>query len=175
LRYLTYLLRYPHKQIHVLDLVVSVEGPLEAPIAGPAGERGATAGAELRVQAGLGDAGEILDAQAKAAYRQRLGELRAELEDAQACNDLGRIARTQREIDFVTQELRSAVGLGGRDRRDADIAERARVNVQLALKSALQKLSTHHPALGRYLNSTVNTGTFCSYTPDLSLPSPWQL
>jgi DNA-binding response OmpR family regulator len=175
LRYLAYLLRYPHKQIHVLDLVASVEGPLEAPTSDFAKERSTAVVAELRVQPGLGDAGEILDAQAKAAYRQRLGELRTELEDAQTCNDLGRVARVRQEIDFPTQELLSGVGLGGRDRRAASPAERARVNVTRAIKAALLKLSTHNPALGCYLSSTINTGTFCSYAPDLSLPSPWRL
>src|SRR5262249_37792624 len=155
---LAYLLRYPHRQIHVLDLVASVEGPLEGPASAFARERNAAAIAGLGVQAGLGNAGEILDAQAKAAYRQRLGELRAELEDAQACNDLGRIARARQEIDFLTQELLSGVGLGGRDRRAASPAERARVNVTRAIKAALQKLSTHNPALGHYLSSTINTG-----------------
>jgi CheY-like chemotaxis protein len=174
LRYLAYLLRYPHRQIHVLELVASVEGPPEGAPAGSAGERGVAAVAELSVQTGLGDAGEILDPQAKAAYKQQLKELRAELEDAQACNDLGRAAKAQQEIDFLTQQILSGVGLGGRDRRAASSAERARVNVTRAIKAALQKLSTHHPALGRYLSSTINTGTFCSYTPELRLPSPWE-
>jgi hypothetical protein len=174
LRYLAYLLRYPHRQIHVLDLVASVEGPLEGTTPGSAGEKGIAAWAELRVQAGLGDAGEILDPQAKAAYKQRLEELREEAEDAQICHDLGRIARVQQEIDFLTRELLSGIGLGGRDRRAASPAGRARVNVTRAIKAALQKLSTHHPALGRYLSSTINTGMFCSYAPNLSLPSPWR-
>src|SRR5262249_20463189 len=175
LRYLAYLLRYPHRQIHVLDLVAAVEGPIEGLTAGSTGERSATALAELKVQAGLGNAGARLDPQAKAEYKQRLGELRAELEDAQACNDPGRIARVRQELEFLTQELSNAVGLGGRDRKDADVAERARVNVQRALKAALQKLSTLHPTLGSYLSGTINTGTYCSYAPDLSLPSPWRL
>jgi len=175
LRYLAYLLHYPHRQIHVLELVASVEGPLEGAPAGSAGERGAAAVEELSVQAGLGDAGEILDPQAKAAYKQRLKELRAELEYAQACNDLGRTARAQREIDFLTQEISRAAGLGGKDRRAASPTERARVNVRRAIQAALDKLSTYHTALGRYLTTTIRTGTYCSYTPDLRLPSPWQL
>jgi DNA-binding response OmpR family regulator len=166
LHYIAYLLRYPHRDIHVLELVASVEGPLEGVPAGSAGK------GEFEVRTGLGDAGEILDPKAKAAYKQRLGDLRAELEDAQACNDLGRTAKAQRDIEFLTQELRRAVGLGGRDRRAASPAEQARVNVQRAIQAALKKLST---SLGRYLASTIHTGTYCSYRPDLHLPSPWQL
>jgi DNA-binding response OmpR family regulator len=175
LRYLAYLLRYPHKPIHVLELVAFIEGPTEAAVVGSGEERDAAALAEFRVQAGLGDAGEILDPKAKAAYKQRLEELRAELEGARAYNDLGRVDKIQEEIDFLTQEIISGVGLGGRDRRAASPAERARVNVTRAIKAALQKLSSHSPALGHDLTSTINTGMFCSYTPDLHLPSPWQL
>jgi DNA-binding response OmpR family regulator len=174
LRYLAYLLRYPHRKIHVLELVAAIENPLEDATTSSAGKREASTSGDLSVKRGLGDAGEILDPQAKAAYKQRLEELRAELEDAQAYNDPGRAAKAQQEIEFLIQELRSAVGLGGRDRRAADVAERARVNIQRAIKATLEKLSTNHPALGRDLTGTINTGTYCSYTPDLHLPSPWQ-
>jgi len=43
------------------------------------------------------------------------------------------------------------------------------------IKAALERISEHHPALGHYLASTINTGTYCSYTPDMNLPSPWKL
>jgi len=173
LRYLAFLLRSPHKQIHVLDLVASVEGPLEN--AAAEGKDPAVL-AEFGVHVSrLGDAGEILDSQAKAAYKQRLEELREDLEEAQAFDNQERIARVQQEIDFLTEEIRGGIGLKGRDRRAASAAERARVNVTRAIKAALQRLSIYHAALGLYLTRTVNTGTFCSYTPDIHLPSPWQL
>ncbi len=173
LRYLASLLRSPHRQIHVLELVASVEGPIEN---AAAEERNPAALAQVGVHVSrLGDAGEILDSQAKAAYKRRLEELREEREEAQACNDSERVARVRGEIDFLTEEIMSGVGLGGRDRRAASAAERARVNVTRAIKAALQRLSAHHPALGLCLSRTINTGTFCSYTPDIHLPSPWKL
>jgi CheY-like chemotaxis protein len=166
LGYLSYLLRYPHKEIHVLTLVASVEGQLESVLLDFK---------ELSTQIGLGDAGEILDVKAKADYKQRLRELREELEDAQRCNDMGRVAKTERELEILTQELLHAVGFGGKDRRAASPAERARVNVQRAIKAALLKLSVYLPILGRELESIIKTGMYCSYTPDLSIPSPWRL
>jgi hypothetical protein len=173
LRYLAFLLSSPHSQIHVLELVAAVEDPLRK--VAPDG-RNPTALAEAGMHVSrLGDAGEVLDSQAKAAYKRRLDELREEVEEAQAFGDQERIARVQQEIDFLTGEIVSGVGLGGRDRRAASAAERARVNVTRAIKAALQRLSTHHPALGLYLTRTINTGTFCSYTPDIDLPSPWKL
>lgn len=173
LRYLAFLLGSPHKEIHVLDLVASVENPPENFTA--EGRDTATL-----VESGihisrLGDAGAILDPQAKAAYKRRLEELREEREEAQASNDPEHVARVQQEIDFLTEEITSAVGLGGRDRRAASAAERARVNVTRVIKAALQRLAIHHPALSFHLTRTINTGTFCSYTPDMHLPSPWKL
>ena len=172
LHYIAYLLRYPHREIHVLELVASVEGPLEGITPISSRERETMA---LKVQSGFGDAGPILDPQAKAAYKQRLDELKTELMDAQRCNDLGRMAKVEQEIEVLTQELAQAVGLRGRDRRAASPADRARINVQRSIKAALEKLSTSHPVLGRALVSTINTGMYCSYIPDVRIPSPWQL
>ena len=42
------------------------------------------------------------------------------------------------------REMARAVGLGGRDRRAGSAAERARLNVTRAIKSALQKISEHN-------------------------------
>jgi hypothetical protein len=71
------------------------------------------------VRADLGDAGVLLDATAKAAYRARLAELRAELEEAEGFNDPARAAKARQETEFLVAELARAVGLGGRDRRAA--------------------------------------------------------
>lgn len=84
---------------------------------------------------GTGDAGALLDAQAKAAYRRRLQDLRADADEAEAMGDGERAARARQEIDALAHELARAVGLGGRDRRAAAPAERARVNVSRAIKN----------------------------------------
>ncbi len=113
------------------------------------------------------DAGEVLDSQARAAYRQRLRDLQEELAEAQAFNDPGQIEKLQDEIEFLTQELAQAVGFGGRARKAASVAERARVNVTKRIKIALRKISEQHPTLGEHLTQTIRTGTFCVYTPSL--------
>ena len=123
---------------------------------------------------GFSDAGEILDPQARAAYKQRLSELREELAEAQQFHDLGRSEQLAAEIDFLTHELTSAVGLGGRARRMGSPAERARVNITRAIKLALRKIGEHHPALGPHLATTIKTGVYCSYTPDVRMPITWQ-
>lgn len=169
LHYLAYLLRYPHRQIHVLELVAAIEGSPESIVG-----RHVAAQGDLHIRIGLGDAGEFLDPKAKAAYKMRLKELQENLENAQAYNDVGRIAKAQEEMEFLTQELLRALRLGGKNRRAASSTERARVNIQRAIKAALERLAEYHPALGTYLTTTINTGTYCSHSPPVRIPSPWR-
>jgi hypothetical protein len=51
--------------------------------------------------------------------------------------------------------------------------ERARVNIARAIKLALRKIMEHHPALSQHLATTIKTGTYCSYIPDVRLPITW--
>jgi hypothetical protein len=126
-------------------------------------------------EVGLGDAGALLDPQARAAYKRRVQDLREELEEARAFNDAGRAQRAQEELEFLTHELARAVGFGGRQRLAASAAERARTNITHAIKAALRKINAHHPMLGQHLALTIKTGVFCSYTPDPRVPLAWQV
>ena len=171
LHYIAYLLQHPHKEFHVVSLI-SVPGGLsgKAPDAYPVQDPHLS----LDHIEEFSDAGEILDPQARAAYKQRVSELQEELTEAQQFHDLGRSEQLAAEIDFLTHELASAVGLGGRARRVGSPAERARVNITRAIKIALRKISEHHAALGQHLATTIKTGTYCSYTPDVRMPITWQ-
>jgi pimeloyl-ACP methyl ester carboxylesterase len=161
LGYLARLLRHPHREFHVLDLLVG-----DAPRANDAaGDHGLAAAAP--------DAGVMLDEPAKHAYRERIAELEAEIEEAGRWNDPERTARAESELDALTRELARAVGLGGRDRRAASDSERARVSVTKAVRSAVRRLADQHPELGRHLSLAVHTGTFCAYDPDPRAPVSW--
>src|SRR5262245_62736952 len=120
------LLADPGREFHAVDLEAA-SSQTQQPA--PARARVAAGGGELQVRPDLGDAGELLDATAKAAYKARLDELQAELDQAEHFGDPGRAATASSERDFLVGELARAVGLGGRDRRAASHAERARLNV----------------------------------------------
>jgi tetratricopeptide (TPR) repeat protein len=122
-----------------------------------------------------GDLGPVLDATARAAFQQRLAALDASLLEAENWNDRARAGRLREERDALAQELAAAVGLGGRDRRMGDIAERARQSVTKAIKGAIRRIGQQHGELGRHLDSTVHTGLFCRYEPDPVRPPPWQV
>lgn len=164
MRFLHRLLGEPGREFHVLDLAaVSGRGTATAQAAAADG---------LTVD-GTGDAGPLLDAQAKAAYGRRLQDLRADADEAETMGDAARAARAQEEIDALAHELARAVGLGGRDRKAAATAERARVNVSRAIRAAIARIAERSPSLGHHLDSTIRTGTYCSYTPDPSAPPAW--
>lgn len=112
-----------------------------------------------------GDAGEMLDPKAKAAYRKRLAELTQDLEEAEAWRDAERAERVRLEIDALARELSRAVGLGGRDRRVGAAAERARINVQRRIAYAIQQIKSSAPPLGEHLAARIRTGTCCIYDP----------
>lgn len=173
MRYLRMLLAHPGREFHVLALVADVDGAGEPPSALRLGPEALDRLGMHR--GGGGDAGVVLDAQARAAYRARRAELEAERDDAEAANDLGRRDRAAAEIEFFDRELSNAFGLGGRTRRAGSAAERARLSVTRALRTAIARMAAAHPALGQHLGTAVHTGTFCSYAPDPRVTTAWQL
>jgi hypothetical protein len=162
LRYLSVLLAVPSREIHALELVSAVQG--HAPDRTPSV-------AELGLE--TGDGAKILDERAKREYARRLQELESELAEAEEWHDPERASRVRKEIDFLSDELSAAAGLGGRDRAAATNAERARINVTRAIKAALVRIAEHSPSLGRHLGATVRTGTFCMYEPDPRVQVSW--
>jgi hypothetical protein len=170
LRHLARLLAQPGREFHVVELEAANRRPAVAAV-GPPGRAGA---GELQVRPDLGDAEVLLDATAKAAYQARLTELGAELEEAEGGNDPARATRARAERDFLVAELARAVGLGGRDRRAAAHAERARLNVTRAIRAAMANLARANPSLGRHLAVTIRTGRYCAYTPDPRAPIAWE-
>jgi tetratricopeptide (TPR) repeat protein len=165
LTYLATLLRHPGRDFHVLDLAGAAMDP-DAAV-------GATQARDAGLTADGGHAGEMLDAQARSEYKHRLEELREELAEAQAFNDRFRAGRVQEEIEALAGELARGMGLGGRARKAASHAERARLNVTRAIGSAIKKIGGHDAALGRYLEASVSTGIFCSHAPLPGAPVVW--
>lgn len=174
LRHLARLLSVPGQEIHALELAGSDES-LRGSARSSTPVPGAGAGGRDLWTDRRGDAGPILDAEAKAAYRQRLEEIRDELAEAEAWNDPERAARLQAEQQAVAHELAGALGLGGRDRQGASAAERARLSVTRAIRAALARIAEQDKALGEHLDATIRTGTFCSYLPDPRAPITWRL
>jgi hypothetical protein len=161
LHYLATLLREPGREFPATDLAKFANGiPLGRSLEDPA----------LRVASGLGDAGERLDARARAAYRERLQEIETERTEAERHGDLGRLGRASEEREALLAELVAARG----GKRAASHAERARVAVTRAIRSALERISERNPELGAHLSVTIRRGHLCVYVPDPRIPSDWE-
>ena len=174
LAYIAHLLARAGERIHVHDLLAAVEGTA----AGDgrirmAAERARQDG--LEVVRELGDAGEALDLRARGEYRRRLGELRAELEDAEGQNDPVRVERARGELEFLTAELAAAVGRGGRGRKTAAHAERARATVTKSIRASLERIGRNDAKLGHHLATCIRTGYLCAYLPDPERKPSWQI
>jgi hypothetical protein len=142
LRWLSRLLAEPGREFHVLDLAAEGE---------------AVDG---------GDHGGILDAEAKRQYSERIATLRGEEEEALSFNDSERAHRARSELESLAQQLAAGLGLAGRERRSGSALEKARINVQRRLKDAVQRIAKQDSALGRHLERSLQTGTYCSYQPE---------
>src|SRR5216684_3221631 len=179
LGYLAHLLRHPSVEFHVLDLAGGIAGQRDDDADGQS-EQGLPRGAEDLEGAGihigsLGDAGEMLDEQAKVAYRRRLSDLREELDEAKKLGKVERAEQAEEEIDALTRELSRALRLGGRNRRAVSASERARQSIRKTIKSVVERIAQSDARLGDIFSRCVKTGNFCSYQPDPVLPIAWEL
>ena len=154
LTYIATLLTQPHRSLSALELV-------RGNAVGPRVSRPA----QCDALPGEGDAGTLLDAEARRAYRARLRELSSEIEAAERDGDLGLQGRLQRERELLASELTRAFGLSGRPRRAGSPGERARVSVTRAIRKAIAHVETAHPPLAAHLRATIRTGRECSYVP----------
>lgn len=154
--YLATLLQNREREVHALDLAGS---PMRAPIA----ER-------------VRDADPVLDAQARAAYQQRIRDLEEEIEEAEASADLGRASRLREEWEFIVEELTKAAGIRDRSRTlGTSPGEAARLATTKAIRGVLKKIEAADPELGRHFRATIRTGTYSSYRSDIETCLRWRV
>ncbi len=156
-RYLAILLSRPDADLWSIDLVQDASDHRDAGAA----------------RAPAGDAGEVLDEEARASYRRRLEELQSDLDDARERGDDAATETLLEEMDELGRALAAAIGLGGRPRRVGSDVERARQSVTKALRGTLRKIAAANAWLGHYLETTVHTGTACRFEPDARHPIEW--
>ena len=117
----------------------------------------------------------MIDETARQLYRQRIEQLRAELEHADRIGDADRSARTDHELQSLIGELRSGTGLNGRSRSFVTSEENARVAVQKAIRRNIERITKQAPRLGSALTASIQTGTYCRYVADPLNPVTWSL
>lgn len=133
----------------------------------------AAAGAEVHVLELVeavdrsGEGGAMADRSAIEAYRRRLTELDADLDEAALHRDDERRARAEQERQALLDELGRVSGVRGRPRAFANHpAERARKAVAGRIRDTIRKLEPVLPELAAHLQRTIVTGNYCRYRPD---------
>ena len=113
-----------------------------------------------------GASDEVLDERARAEYATRARDIEAELDEAEARHDLGRVEALRSEREALLDEVSRATGLGGRSRRLKDPGERARKAVSARIRDSFKRIREVHPDLADHLEAHVTTGSTCTYRPD---------
>jgi hypothetical protein len=145
LRDLAYLLARPGEAVSVLELL----DDRGAPSSSASSVRGAAA----------------LDERARREIRERLRELDTDEADAEAAGDGARAALVREERQQLAEAFARDMGLGGRPRRIGDPVERARKTVSTRIRRTIGAIGRVHPSMGRHLERSIDTGTWCAYRP----------
>jgi predicted ATPase len=119
------------------------------------------------------DTGEVIDATARRQYENRIRELQAEIDEAEANNDHARVEAAQTEFNAIVEHLTAALGLSGKARRSGGSAERARSTVTHRMRTAVRRIADANPQAGRHLEHSLTTGVYCRYQPEQ--PVTWLL
>ena len=134
------LMTQPHKEIHCAEL--------------------------MGVQVGMENHAFALDEKAKLSYQKRIQDLLDDIEDAEAMNHFEKANELREEYDKLVDHLSKSLGLNGKSRKIDSPVERARSAVTWRIRSAIKKIEKAHPQLGKHLSKSIDTGTFCSYSPE---------
>jgi tetratricopeptide (TPR) repeat protein len=116
---------------------------------------------------------DLIDDQARRAYRARLIEVDHDIDEASTESDLGRLERLTDEREALLEQLRAATGIGGRSRTTGSSRERARIAVRKSIMAAVARVAESDPWLGRHLRNHVRTGSECRYESDPDHPVRW--
>src|SRR5262249_29891986 len=158
-RYLATLLAAPGREVHVLQFV-----------AAPPAAAGVPEPERLSIALRGSTRDDALDERARREYRARLDDLRAELDEAEKCADVGRAELLRAELDELVAQLAERFGRRAARRGPAETARKA---VTKVLRTQIGKLIEVHPTLGRHLRDTMRLGRVCVYAPPT--PVEWDV
>lgn len=106
-----------------------------------------------------------LDDRTRAQIRGRLREFDAAEADAEAAGDGERAAVVREQRQTLAEAVARDYGLGGRPRLVGDPVERARKTVSTRIRRTIAAIAKAHPDLGRHLDRSIDTGSWCAYRP----------
>jgi hypothetical protein len=181
-RYIAHLLRHPHKEFTLLELVLAVEA--SGAIGAPADERETVEWPQDDDPAESDASTETdSDDEELALLWQEVANARAELKAAERGHDTDRIAAARQDLDRL-RKIRNIIshpaGTQGpsarprsRPKRLDEALERQRTRVRNNLRPVRLKIAQYLPSLDTHLKSSLHTGTKSWYKPER--PVQWHL
>jgi tetratricopeptide (TPR) repeat protein len=115
----------------------------------------------------------VIDQKAKADYEKKIKRLLIQIEDAQEFNNTEQIEKLQMEYNTLLDHLSASLGMGRKPRAKGSSVEKARSAITWRIRNVIKKIKTSHPKLAMHLSKSINTGTFCSYHPEVHID--WEL
>lgn len=154
MRYIAFLLEHQGEEFHVLELAQQVDG------APPPDTRYLRMTAEQLEAEGIPVADrtsqrEITGDKYRTETEQKVRELQAMRDLAEARGDEDAASAAQDEIDGYLSALAAGIGRGRRHREFADEGERARQRVQKAVYGSLRSIKKHLPKLHAHLKASM--------------------
>jgi hypothetical protein len=77
------------------------------------------------------------------------------------------------EYNTLLDHLSASLGMGRKPRAKGSSVEKARSAITWRIRNVIKKIKTSHPKLAMHLSKSINTGTFCSYHPEVHID--WEL
>ena len=108
-----------------------------------------------------------IDGKAKQQYMHRIKDLQSEIDEAEDMNQIEKSRSLREEYDLILDHLSQSMGLDGKTRKIGSNAEKARSAVTWRIRNTIKKIQKEHPELGKHRSTSIKTGTFCSYQPEL--------
>jgi hypothetical protein len=153
--FIQYLLKYPDRKIHVKELWFEVMKP--------SGSKTKMNDEVAELNSFLSDGEEILDRTAKETFRRRLMELSQERIEAMGNNDGGQLERINTEFETIQSVLKSAHGLGGRDKKIGNEVIKLRDRIRHLMSTVFKRLGKSDPNLAEYLRNSIECGVHAQY------------
>lgn len=168
LHYIHCLLQNPEQEFHVTQLISILSAHEPSKMSEKQLKEDG-----LNISVGFGDAGEVMDPKYISECKRQVKKLQEDLEEAKSSGNWEQTKEIQKQIDFIKNEMSSAIDLGGKVRKVADSNEKARKAVTNCIQDSLKKIKSENHALWQRLYTSIKTGHFCSYKPEK--PIQWSL
>ena len=145
LKYISYLLDNPEREVPVFELVSFVEKKFGF--------------AEFTNSENILGQKEILD------LTKARQELKEDLEEAERNSDIEKSAKIKEEISQIEEYVSASTGIGGKSRK-FNGNEKIRISVTKRIGASLAVIKKEHPELSLHLNNSIRRGWSCSYFPN---------